>query len=150
MRLLYGGGGGHLSNEDLDDQTADFLRDMDRLGEKLLPLDREFLDEYTENHKTKPLFNKGVEIYSEDVQSAVFNRIDFRLTDKIYREIDKAFAQCWNNEIGLGGEVYEGFIEKFVYDALIEKKMLIEYSRVEKIVGIMLDYIKMTGGFLKD
>ncbi|MCX6236812.1 MAG: hypothetical protein NTY07_04495 [Bacteroidia bacterium] len=150
MRHLYGGSDSHLSEEDLDDQTADFLRDMERLGEKLSPLDRKFLDDYNERSKTKPLFNDGAAIYGEDVQSSVFKRIDFPLTDRIYSEIDKAFAQCWNNEIGPGGEVYDGFIEKYVYDALTDKKVLIEYSIVEKIIGIMLDYIKMTGGFLDD
>jgi hypothetical protein len=81
---------------------------------------------------------------------AVFNRIDFPLSSKIYKEIDKAFEQCWNKEIGLGGDIYEGFIEKFIFETLVNKKILIEYSRIEKVVEIMMDYIEMTNGFLDE
>jgi len=102
------------------------------------------------NNKTKYLFNNRAIIDRNKVKLAVFNRIDFPLSSKIYKEIDKAFEQCWNKEIGLGGDIYEGFIEKFIFETLVNKKILIEYSRIEKVVEIMMDYIEMTNGFLDE
>jgi hypothetical protein len=96
------------------------------------------------------LFNNRAIIDRNKVKLAVFNRIDFPLSSKIYKEIDKAFEQCWNKEIGLGGDIYEGFIEKFIFETLVNKKILIEYSRIEKVVEIMMDYIEMTNGFLDE
>ena len=76
-------------------------------------------------NKTKYLFNNGDVIDKNKVKLAVFNRIDFLLSRKIYEEIDKAFEHCWNNEIGLGGDIYEGFIEKYIFKALVNKNILI-------------------------
>ena len=104
-------------------------------------------DSTVNDNKTRSLFKNG-HINQDNVKSAVFNRINFPLTNKIWKEIDKAFGRCWNKEIGLGGVVYEDFIVQYIYEALVKKKILFEYSRIDKIVEIILDYIKMTGGFM--
>ncbi len=93
--------------------------------------------------------NKG-EIDPQKVKNAVFNRIDFALPESIWDEIDNGFRICWNDEIGLRGWIYEREIEKSIYNHLKSCKILIEYDKLEKIVGIMLDYIEMSGGFLKE
>jgi len=102
------------------------------------------------NNKTKYLFNNIDVIDRNKVKSAVFGRIDFPLSAKTYKEIDKAFEQCWNKEIGLGGDVCAEFIEEYIFDVLVNKKILLEFSRIEIIVEIILDYIKMTNGFLDE
>lgn len=106
-------------------------------------------DSTVNDNKTRRIFKDG-NINRDNVKSAVFNRINFPLTDKIWNEIDKAFGRCWNKKIGLGGDIYEDFIVQYVYEALVKKKILFEYSRIDKIVEIILDYIKMTGGFMDE
>ena len=99
--------------------------------------------------KTKNFSNDG-SIDPIRVKTTVYNRIDFELPEETWVEIDNGFAECWNNEIGIRGWVHEGQIEKFIYNHLKKRNILFEYAKVEQIVKIMLDYIKMTGGYLKE
>ncbi len=99
--------------------------------------------------KTINFANEG-SIDSIRVKAAVYNRIDFELSEEIWEEIDYGFAECWNNEIGLRGLINEGQIEKFIYNHLKKKKIIFEYVKVEEIVKIIFDYINMTGGYLKE
>jgi hypothetical protein len=84
------------------------------------------------------------------VKNAVYNRLDFNLPDNVWDEIDNGFRNVWNDEIGLRGWIYEGEIEKSIYHHLKSCKILIDFDKLERIVGIILDYIKMSGGFLED
>jgi hypothetical protein len=93
--------------------------------------------------------NEGV-INPENVKNAVYSRIDFNLPEDVWDEIDNGFRNVWNIEIGVRGWIYEGAIEKSVYYHLKSCKILIDYEKLEKIVAIILDYIKMSGGFLED
>lgn len=102
-----------------------------------------------EDNPTRFLFKEGT-IDRDTVKSAVFNRIDFPLSNKMWRAIDKSFEKCWNKEIGRGGVVEAEFVVNYIYNSLANKQILIEYPRIEKIVEIILDYIKMTGGFLDE
>ncbi|MEI6822782.1 MAG: hypothetical protein WCL51_12680 [Bacteroidota bacterium] len=95
-------------------------------------------------------FSNDGELDPEKVKIAVFNQIDFALSEYVWSEINNAFSICWNDEIGIRGWIYEGQIEKSIYNYLINQKILIDYDKIEKIVEIILDYIKITGGFLKD
>ena len=95
-------------------------------------------------------FSNGGEINPEKVKNAVYNRIDFNLPESVWDEIDNGFRNVWNDEIGLRGWIYEGAIEKSIYYHLKSCKILIDFDKLEKIVGIILDYIKMSGGFLED
>jgi hypothetical protein len=106
-------------------------------------------DSSANDNNTRRLFKDGY-INPENVKSAVFNRIKFPLSEKIWNQIDEDFGRCWNDEIGLGGDVDADFIAQYIFDSLTQKKILIEYSRVEKIVEIILDYIKMTGGYMNE
>lgn len=150
FQVLHGGKDNELlDDEELDDETVDLLQNKERYRAVLSPLEREFLEEELENMKIRPLY-KGGGICTEDLQKAVFKCIDFPLTEKMYREIDAAFAECWNKEIGPNGVFYEGFIENYVYRALTGKKILIEYARVAKIVVIMIEIIKMASEIQDD
>ena len=95
-------------------------------------------------------FSNDGQIDPMHVKAAVYNRIDFELPEETWEEIDNGFAECWNNEIGIRGWIHEGQIEKFIYNYLKEKKIIFDYPKIEQIVKIIFDYIKMTGGYLKE
>lgn len=90
------------------------------------------------------------EIDPVKVKNAVYSRIDFNLPENVWDEIDNGFRNVWNNKIGLRGWIYEGEIEKSIYNHLKSRKILIDFDKLEKIVGILLDYIKISGGLLED
>ena len=99
--------------------------------------------------KTINFTNEG-EIKSSKVKVAVYSRIDFDLPEDLWDKIDDLFAECWNDVIGLRGAIYENQIEQYIYNGLKKEKIIFPYDKVSKIVGIIFDYIKMTGGFLKE
>jgi hypothetical protein len=51
--------------------------------------------------KTVNLYNDGY-ISAGRVKEAVYNRIDFQLPEEHWNIISDAFADVWNDEIGLG------------------------------------------------
>lgn len=106
-------------------------------------------DPSEEDNPTRYLFKEGT-IDRDTVKSAVYNRIGFPLSNKMWRAIDNSFEKCWNKEIGRGGDVYAEFIVNYIYNSLVNKQILIEYPRIEKIVEIILDYIEMTGGYMDE
>lgn len=76
----------------------------------------------------------------------IFNRIDFELPE----EISFSFVECWSDVIGLRGTVYEYQIESYIYNNLKANRIIFDIEKVVKIVGIMTDYIRMTGGYLDE
>ena len=84
------------------------------------------------------------------VKMAVYNRIDFELSEEFWEEIDTAFAECWNEVIGYGNDVYKETIVGYIVGYLKRKRIMLSVDKVDRIVGIILDYIKMTGGFLDE
>ena len=99
--------------------------------------------------KSVNLYNDGY-ISAGRVKEAVYNRIDFHLPEKYWNVISDAFADVWNDEIGLGNWVHEEQIERYIAKAVKKKGLLIEYGRIETIVKIITDYIEMTGGYLDE
>jgi hypothetical protein len=99
--------------------------------------------------KTINYSNEG-EIKSSKVKIAVYNRIDFDLPENLWYKIDNLFAEYWNDIIGLRGVIYENQIEQYVYNGLKKERIIFSYDKVAKIVGIIHDYIKMTGGYIKE
>jgi len=95
-------------------------------------------------------FSNEGEIDPQKVKNAVYSRIDFALPEIFWDEIDNGFRICWNEEIGLRGWIYEGEIEKSIGNYLKNQKILISDDQIEKIVGIMLDNIEISGGFLNE
>lgn len=84
------------------------------------------------------------------VKMAVYNRIDFELSEEFWEEIDTAFAECWNEVIGYGNDVYKETIVGYIVGHLKRKRIMLSVDKVDRIVGIILDYIKMVGGFLDE
>jgi len=63
-------------------------------------------------------FSKSGFISGSRVKAVVYGRIDFELPEAMLEKIEDAFEECWNDVIGIRGWVYEGQIEKFIYDRL--------------------------------
>ena len=77
--------------------------------------------------------NKG-QIDPTKVKVAVYNRIDFELPQNYWEEIDDAFRECWNVEIGIRGWVHERQIEDYIYNHLKIMGIIFEYEKVERVV----------------
>ncbi len=89
------------------------------------------------------------EIKNNLVKDYVFQNIDFQLTDEYWDSIDESFAEIWNNKLGRGGYFYWDEISDQIFSILQNQKKLMEYSRVDKIVTLILTYIENDGGFLE-
>lgn|SRR5690554_6723174 len=84
----------------------------------------------------------------ETVKNYIFQNIDFKLTTEMWEKIDNAFAEIWNNEIGIGGYFYWDEISASIYEDLKSQKILIQFERIDKITNLILNYIETTNGFL--
>lgn len=102
-----------------------------------------------QKHKVIPFANEGI-IDPPKVKNAVYNRIDFELPEHIWLKIESAFAECWNERIGIGGDVYENQIENYINQKLKEGNTIFDTEKTRQIVKIIYDYIEMSGGFLDD
>ena len=52
-------------------------------------------------------------------------------------------------QLGRGGYFYWDELTTWIFDALRQKKILIEFERVDKVVNLILKYIDENGGFLE-
>ena len=84
------------------------------------------------------------------VKKAVYARIDFPLPESTWEAIDDAFGDCWNNVIGIGGDIYFDQIFDFINDRLKKRHILLLPDNLARVLTIMLDHIEMVGGFLDD
>lgn len=84
------------------------------------------------------------------VKKAVYARIDFPLPESTWEAIDHAFGDCWNNVIGIGGDIYFDQIFDFVNGHLKKRHILLLPDNLARVLTIMLDHIEMIGGFLDD
>ena len=100
-------------------------------------------EEVTNSDRYKNSINNGL------VKEYVLQNIDFQLTDEFWDIIDSAFADIWNNKLGIGGFFYWEEITNEIFSKLQKKKMLIEFERIDKITNLILTYIENTGGFLE-
>jgi hypothetical protein len=95
-------------------------------------------------------FSKSGDIDPEIVKQAVYSQVDFVLPENVWDEIDKAFGECWNNEIGIRGWVHENQIESYIHEHLRKKKILFEYEKIEIITKIIHEHFKKIGAFLDE
>lgn len=84
------------------------------------------------------------------VKIAVYNRIKFDLPIAIWKVIDTAFGDYWNNVIGFGNYIDVEETVNYIDNQLKKKKIMFSYGKLEHIVNIIYDYIEMTGGFLDE
>ena len=78
----------------------------------------------------------------------VMKNIDFPLSESYWTIISDTFRKIWNDKIGIGGEFYWDEIVSEVYSEFQNRKILISFDRVEKVVNLMLTHIEEVGGFL--
>jgi hypothetical protein len=95
-------------------------------------------------------FSKSGEIDPELVKQAVYSQINFVLPEHIWDEINAAFGECWNNEIGIRGWVHENQIENYIHEYLRKKKRLFEYDKIEIITKIIHEHLRKIGAFLDE
>ncbi|MFR7823123.1 MAG: hypothetical protein ACLU30_07890 [Odoribacter splanchnicus] len=89
-------------------------------------------------------------IESDRVRTAVYNRINFDLSENIWTEINCAFGYYWNEKIGFAGDVYSEQIVDYIEGCLKEKHIILQKGKIIYIVNVILEYIKMIGGFLNE
>ena len=83
------------------------------------------------------------------VRDYVLENVDFPITDEYWIIIDHAFSTIWNKKVGIGGYFYWDEFSLWIYEELQQKKVLIEYERVDRIANLMLSYIKDNNGFME-
>lgn len=94
---------------------------------------------------------KGIErkpINPELVKKYVFENLE-NLPEIQWNLIESEFSDIWNNKLGRGGYFYWDELTTWIFDALRQKKILIEFERVDKVVNLILKYIDENGGFLE-
>lgn len=87
-------------------------------------------------------------IEGDQVYAYVLDQIDFPLPESHWRVIDHAFAEMWNNKVGIGGYFYWDEFTEYVYQETLKAKLLITHERIDLIVNLILTYIENSGGFL--
>ena len=91
---------------------------------------------------------RTLHIDPELVQCWVYTLIDFAIPEFIWDEIESAFRNCWNNQIGFGGLINNSQIEICIQDQLMRQHILFDNEKLIKVVKLILEYIELTGGFL--
>ena len=88
-------------------------------------------------------------IISNEVYEYVLSHIEFDLTEKTWKYIDKIFYKIWNSKIGLGGSFYWDEIEEEVLLEFKKHKILLPDNDVKTVVHLILEYIEQIGGILE-
>lgn len=94
---------------------------------------------------------KGIErkpINPELVKKYVFANSE-NLSEIQWNLIESEFSDIWNNKLGRGSYFYWDEITTWIFESLRQKKILIEFERVDKVVNLILEYIDENGGFLE-
>ena len=90
--------------------------------------------------------------FSEPVlHQVVLSKIDFELPDDIWDEINEGFANYWDNEVGLGNDVYFDSACVSIQQHLASVRILLPYDKIAAIMEILFNFIKqIPGAFLDD
>jgi len=147
---------GEILRQKYDNRLDDFIPENDdtylygdrSAGFGIVQKFRESL-KHPQKQNVIPFSNDGI-IDPQKVKNAVYNRINFELPENIWNKIDTAFAECWNEKIGIGGDVYENQIENYIAKKLKKENTIFDPEKTKQIVKIIYDYIEMTGGFMED
>lgn len=116
----------------------------------LKAMNGEYMPEDDDETEFYRIGSQGGGIDPELVKQAVYSQIDFVLPEHIWDEIDTAFGECWNNEIGIGGWIHENQIETYIYDHLKKMKILFEYEKIEVITEIIFKHFNDIGAYMDE
>lgn len=103
--------------------------------------------------KTKELISPLMEnAFSEPVlHKVVLSKIDFKLPDEIWDEINEGFAIYWDEEVGFGNDVYFDDACVSIQNHLNSAGILFPYDKLGQIMEILFDFIEqIPGAFLDD
>lgn len=128
---------------DFDKEFYEFMFEEDSNSEKKL------IDIHTKK-KIEDNSHYQQSISPSLVKKYIYENIDFELPENQWIDIDSSFSDIWNNKLGIGKEFYWDEISKKVFIQIRNKKILIEFERIDKIVTLMLTFIEENGGFLKE
>jgi len=85
---------------------------------------------------------------SEVLKSVVENEIGHELRSDFWEAFNASFATYWNDEVGLGNDVYSGNMKESIFQQMKEKKYLVDYECVDKFCEIIIDFIEKIPGVL--
>lgn len=87
--------------------------------------------------------------FSETVlYEAVRQKIDFELPISMWNEINNAFEIYWNEELGLGGNVYLDDMYQSIRLQLVGKGILFPDDKLQSIVNAICEFIIMIPGVI--
>jgi predicted nuclease of restriction endonuclease-like RecB superfamily len=89
------------------------------------------------------------EIDSSEVYDYVMSHIEFHLTKKTWKYIDRIFSDQWNSKIGLGGCFYWDVLEEEVLLEFKKHRILIPDNEVRTIAHLILEYIEKVQGTIE-
>ena len=106
-----------------------------------IPIERTFLDYYK---NLKYFFDWNGDIIDWNIiKSKVIDQLDFPISGKEWIDFDNAFFHCWNRVNRNYGRIYQGFIEENVYNFYVVNKIAVDFSKIKRIVSIILHEIEM-------
>ncbi len=86
------------------------------------------------------------EINSSEVYDYVMSHIEFHLTKKTWKYIDRIFADLWNSKIGLGGIFYWDEMEEDVLLEFKKHRILVPDNDIRTIAHLILECIEQFQG----
>jgi uncharacterized protein YpuA (DUF1002 family) len=97
--------------------------------------ERKLISPYQEDAFSEPVLHEVVK-----------ENVDFTLTDSQWNIINDVFAECWNEHIGVEGDIYTKDIIDYIKNGLKKHGMLIPDEHVVKIVNVILDFLSKVPG----
>ena len=84
------------------------------------------------------------------LHKVVLNKIDFELPDEIWNEINAGFSHYWNEEVGIGNDVYFAEAYRSVLQYVESKNVSLSDTQLWAILEIIFDFIEQIPGALLD
>ena len=118
--------------------------------------DIEYLDFYIPESTLKINVKKLISPYQDDAFSeevlhdVVNERLGFSLSFEMWEHINDAFSYYWDEEVGLGGCLYEGEMFSSIQQYLIDNQVLCPYYLLKEIVDAIEDFISSIPGVYID
>lgn len=80
--------------------------------------------------------------FSEEVLKAVIeNKIGYELRPDFWNAFNDSFSYFWNEEVGLGNDVYEGDMQASIFRQMMEKAFIVDCDFIDEICQIMQDFM---------
>ena len=89
--------------------------------------------------------------FSEEVLKAVIeNKIGYELRPDFWEAFNDSFSYFWNEEVGLGNDVYEGDMQASICRQMMEKAIIVDHDFIDEICQIIQDFMmEIPGVFIE-